>query len=131
MLFDPRIVPIWRNSCLVVMLFCLVCAGYAYHVNTRRHKSDPEKQDFHPVAILLAPLAWPFWLIASSAFFLIKVVFYSAFLFLVTLALIVVRKPFLLSRMQKVAIRVGNLLLATNSFLIRTLPGKHSGNPRH
>lgn len=130
MLFDPGIVPIWRNSCLVVMLFCVVCAVYAYRVNSRRHKHDPEKQDFHPLAILLAPITWPFWFLAASAFFLIKVVLYSAFLFVVTFALIVVRKPFLLSRVQKIATRVGNLLLATNSFLIRTLLGKQSENPR-
>lgn len=123
MLFDPRYVPYWSIACLLFTVFLWSCAGHACRVNARRAAAEPDKRNFHFIAIFLAPFTWPLFLIVYSALFFIKVILYSAFLFLVIFALIVIRKPFLLIWLDKIAIRVGNRLLEANTFLIKVFFG--------
>jgi hypothetical protein len=101
------------------MFICYACARYAYHVNEQRPEDDPKKRDFHRKAILLAPLTWGLFIFGSIIFFLLRALLYGVFLILFTLALLVIRKPFLIQWLRDTALRIGDRLLAANTFIIR------------
>ena len=115
---------------LLLMLFFYACAGYAYRVNAQRPADDPKKRNFHPRAILLAAFTWPLFLFATMTIFIVKAILYGIFLILFTIALLVIRKPFLLKWLDKVATEIGNRLLEANTFLMRIVFGKPIGNPQ-
>ena len=107
------------NGILLLMLVIMTCAFYTYHVNSKRPDDDPKKKDYHPLAILFAPITFPILAILYISFFILRVLVYGMFMVLFILALIVVRKPFILEAMQKIAIRVGDRLMEANSMLVR------------
>jgi len=117
MLPDDLKIPFY---CLMgVALLSVICTTYAYYVNSRREYDDPKKKLYHPLAVLFAPITVPVFIILYALLFLLKAVAYGVFLVLSTFALLVIRKPFLLERLKKIALTVGNLLLETNTLLIR------------
>ena len=95
-----------------------VFAGYAYVVNAKRPADDPDKKEFRFGAIFLAPITWPLLLICTVLLFIIKALLYGVFLVLFTIALVVIRKPFLLIWLEKIATYVGTKLLDANTQLI-------------
>src|SRR5688572_2040788 len=110
--------------CPVFILLSLIIwalAGYSYRVNAKRPADDPQRKffHFHPAAVFLAPLTWPFLLFAWIVFFIFKVLAYSVFLVLFTIALLAFRKPFLLMWLDKIARKVGDILLEVNTFLLK------------
>src|SRR5258706_10803368 len=113
----------------LLMVIVLLCVGHAYRVNARRPADDPQKKNYHIGAILLAPLTWPLFLFASVTIFILRVFFYMVFLVLFTIALIVIRKPFLLIWLDKIATKIGNKLLEANTLLIKTVFGKKVDAP--
>ena len=108
---------------LVLMLVVSLCAGYAYYVDLKRSDDDPKKRDYHPLAILLAPITFPLVLILSISFLILRVITYGLFMVLFILALIVLRKPFILAALQKIAAVVGDRLMEANTILIRFFLG--------
>jgi len=112
----------------LLMLILFLCARHAYRVNARRSENDADKRNFHLASVWLSPLTWPLFILAYSTLFLIKVILYSAFLFAVLLALIAIRKPFLLTWLDKIAIKVGKGLLEANMLLVRVFFGKQAGD---
>lgn len=119
-----------RNGLLLLMGILFLCAWYAYRVNARRPEDDPKKREFHPRAIILAPFTWPLFLMAFITIFIVKAILYGIFLILFTIALLVIRKPFLLIWLDKIATMIGNKLLGANTFLIRVVFGKPNENPQ-
>jgi len=115
---------------LLLMVFCLVCAGYAYIVNTRRPADDPKKRNYHPGAILLAPFTVPLLILGSVSIFILKALVYGVFLILFTVALVGIRKPFLLLWLDKMATKIGDKLLKANTFLIKLAFGPWMENPQ-
>ena len=107
------------NCCIVVNFLITLCALLAYHVNSKRPEDDPKKRDYHPLAILLAPITWPLMALFGISFFILKVTTYGVFLVLYILALIFVRKPFILEWLKKTALKIGDLLMEANSALVR------------
>jgi hypothetical protein len=105
------------------MLVVTICAGYAYYVDSKRSDDDPKKRDFHPLAILLAPITFPLVLILSISFFVLRVLTYGVFMVLFILALIIIRKPFILAILQKIATAVGDRLMEANTIVIRFFLG--------
>jgi hypothetical protein len=101
------------------MLFIMACAGYAYYVNARRADDDPQKRDFHPLAIILAPITWPFFILASIIIFVLRALLFGAALILFTLALIGVREPVIFQWLRRKVISFGNKLLEANTALIK------------
>jgi len=97
----------------------MACAGYAYRVNAKRSTDDPKKKIFHPAAIFLAPFTFPVFILAWITLFVIRALFYGIFLVIFTVGLVVIRKPFLLIWLDKVATKVGNILLEANMLLVR------------
>lgn len=103
---------------ILLMAAIMACAFYAYHVDSRRREDDPKKKNYHPLAILLAPITGPILLILIVSLFLLRVAMYGIFMVLFILALIFVRKPFILDALRKLATAVGDRLLEANSILI-------------
>ena len=101
------------------MLVVTACAGYAYYANSKRADDDPKKRNYHPVAIIIAPVTFPLLAIFSLSFFILRVLTYGIFLILFTIALLVIRKPFLLVWLRKTATSIGNALLEANTLLIK------------
>lgn len=118
------------NGTLLLMLILFVCAGYAYRVNVRRPIDDPQKRNFHWGAILLAPITWPFLLIVLIFLFIVRALLYAVFLVFFTIAILVIRKLFILVWLDKIATKIGNKLLEANTFLIRVFSGKWAGSPQ-
>ena len=108
---------------LLLTLILYICAGYAYRVNTLRAADDPRKRDIPLVAVLLGPITWPVLLFGVISLFLIKVLFYSVFLILFAIALLVIRKPFLINWLKKTAEWIGDGLLGANTLLLKMVFG--------
>ena len=108
--------------CLGILLFTLIlfaCANYAYRLNAKRAADDPKKLDISFGVVLLAPLTWPLLLIGVIFLFIIRALLYGVFLVLFTVALLVIRKPFLFTWLKKTAAWIGDRLLQANIFLIK------------
>ena len=115
---------------IFVMILCFLFAGYAYRVNARRPADDPGKKDFLIGAVILAPITWPFFLVALVVINILRAVAYSISLFAILVALVLVRKSPLLFWLDKVAIKIGNKLLAVNTALIKGFLGQPIGSLR-
>ena len=101
------------------ILLTMGCAGYAYLVNARYPADDPKRRDYHPAAILLAPFTLPIFVILSMLIFMMKALLYGLLLALFILALIFIREPLIFKWLHKVAVYIGNKLLAANTTMIK------------
>ena len=107
-------------KCLIgIYLFITLCAFIAHYVDSRRSEDDPKKKNYHPLAIVFAPVTFPIFLVLFIFLFLFRVLVYGVFTILFILMLILVRKPFILEAMQKIAIRIGDRLMEANTMLVR------------
>ena len=118
------------KSLLLLMLIFFLCAWHAYRVNARLASGDSLKRDFHFRAIFLAPFTWPLFLFSSITIFFIRILVYVVFLILFTIALLVIRKPFLLIWLDKIATKIGNKLLGANTLLIKAFFGTTNKYPQ-
>jgi hypothetical protein len=119
--------------CKGYILLCLILwafAGYAYRVNARLPADDPKKRDFHPFAVFLAPVTWPLFIFGFISLFVLKAFLYGIFLVIFTIALVVIRKPFIFVWLDKLATKVGNILLEANTKLIKFFLDPWIGNPQ-
>jgi len=107
---------------LLLLLIIMACAGYAYRVNSKRADDDPKKRNYHPIAIIFAPVTFPLFLIFSISIFILRVLTYGIFLILLIVALLLIRNPFLLVWLRKTATTVGDILLGANTLLFKLLP---------
>lgn len=104
---------------LVAILLVIGCTAYAYYVNSRRGDNDPKKKNYHPLAILLAPITLPLFIVFYTSIFILRVATYGVFMVIFIFALIFIRKPFILEAIRKTAIRIGDHLMEVNSMLVR------------
>ena len=95
-----------------------MCTGFVYRVNANRTADDPVKRVYHPAAIPMC-LAWPIFVLIQVLLFTLKALAYGVFLILFTVALVVIRKPFLFTWLNKMATKIGTMFLKANTFLIR------------
>lgn len=103
---------------ILISLLILLCTGFVYRVNSKRTADDPQKRDYHPAAIPMS-LAWPLFAVARVLLFILKALAYGVVLILFTVALLVIRKPFLFVWLNKAATKIGTMFLRANTFLIR------------
>lgn len=103
---------------ILISLITVVSAGYVYRVNARRTVDDPQKRDYHPAAVPLA-IAWPLYALVWTGLFILRALAYGVFLIFFTLALVVIRKPFIFKLLDKAATKIGTFFLKANTFLIR------------
>jgi len=112
-------------------------ARYAYRVNDQLPAGDPKKKDFPPAAANIMLIAWPFIIVASILLvigsiilYIIRALLFGAFLVLFTLALVFIRKPFLLIWLKKFAGKIGYVLLEMNTLLIKLIRRLWSSIPQ-
>jgi hypothetical protein len=103
---------------VLLSLIIFWCTGYVYRVNSKRKADDPEKRDFHPIAIPLS-LIWPILLLIMVSLFILRALAYGVFLILFTIAMVLIRKPFLVKLLLKAETKIGTMFLKVNTFLIR------------
>jgi hypothetical protein len=104
---------------LIIPLIILACAAYTYVVNLRRKADDPKKRDYHPVAILLAPFTFIFFISLWLLVLILRALLFGGFLIVFTILLVALRKPFLFEWWHKFATNVGDPLLKINTRLIK------------
>jgi hypothetical protein len=109
-------------SCGCILIFFLLVwgiTGYTYRVNSRRKADDPKKQDYAPLAVLIAPITTPILLAGALSFFILRALLFTVFLIIFAILLLVVRKPFIFKLWDKFATWVGDPLLKVNTYLVR------------
>jgi len=116
-------------SLILYFLIIWGFTGYAYRVNGKL-PDDLKKKDFRPAAIFLAPITLPFLFLGIISLLILKAFLYGVFLVLLTLALVVFRKPFIFVWLHKIATKVGNFLLEANTQLIKMFLSPWSSNPQ-
>lgn len=117
-------------KCLIGMyIFIILCALIAYSVDSKRSVDDPKKKNYHPLAILFAPITFPIFFVLGISLFMLRVCVYGVFTILFVLALVFIRKSFVLEAIQKVAIRIGDRLMEANTILLRFFLNPQT-NPR-
>ena len=119
--------------CTGYFIFCFILwgfAGYAYRANAKRPADDPNRKDFHPAAVFLAPVTWPLFIVGFISLFILKAILYGIFLVTLAIALVVIRKPFIFIWLDKLATRVGNILLKANTMLIKLFLNPWLQNPQ-
>ena len=114
----------WFYCIILPLLFFLFSAGHAYRVNARLADDNPKKRYYSLLSIFLAPFTWPTFVFIYIFILIVKVLAYGLFLILFAIALIVVRKPFILKWLDEVFTSIGNKLLWANIFLIKMIFGK-------
>ena len=104
-----------------VLIAVIIAASmsYAYIVNARRDSNDPKKRDYDLSAILIAPFTAPFLLIFAVFLLILRALLFFVFIVVFTIALIVIRKPFILEWLRKISLKIGEPLLKANTYLIR------------
>lgn len=108
---------------LLITLLLFVCMGYSYYLNAQRTTDDPKKLEIHIGVALLTPVAWPLLIVGAISLLILKVLIYSIFLFLFTIALLIIRKPFFLDWLKKTTAWIGDQLLQANNFLLKIASG--------
>ena len=107
-----------------VSLFFWGAAIYAHRLNARLPDDDPKKRKYHPASVFLAPITWPLLILGAISIFILKTILYGIFLVLFTIAIVVIRKPFLIEWLKKVITFIGRVLLEVNTILIRLVIGE-------
>lgn len=103
---------------------CFLSGWVAYRANLRREKNDPDKKEFEFSALWLTPLTWPFLLPLAIVITVLRAVVSILLISLFALGVLAIRKPFIISWLEKIALKIGNKLILVNSVLIRALLGK-------
>lgn len=117
-------IPFFCASYLILAVLLSMLAGYAYLVNLKRPKDDPQKKKYHFSGIFIMPFFWPLLLVGWILVVLLKALHFGLFLIVFTLAMVFVRKPFWLVWLDKLASKIGGMLLDVNSVLIEFTFGK-------
>jgi ABC-type multidrug transport system permease subunit len=107
------------KATLFIPVIILLCVAYTYSANLRRKSDDPKKRDYHPFAILLAPITLPLFLFSGIFLFMLWALIYGLFLVVFAVLLVAIRKPFLFQWWHKFATAIGDPLLKANTRLIR------------
>src|SRR5512147_1456298 len=104
---------------LLSMILIVACAWFAYSVNAHRADDDPKKRDFDPLAVVLAPITFPFLFVLAVFIFILRTLLFGLILILFAMALIGAREPFIFKWLGRKIIAVGNRLLEVNTLLIK------------
>jgi hypothetical protein len=108
------------NGILVLMALALIWAVSAYYANSRRPADDPDKKNYHPLAVLFAPISFPILIALSISLFMLRVLVYGVFLALFILALIFLpTRPSTRMGLYRARVSIGERLLEINTFLVR------------
>jgi len=104
---------------IIVPVLVFICAAYTYVANLRRNSDDPKKYNYHPIAIVLAPISVPLFLSFGIFLFALRALLYGLFLMVFVVLLAAVRKPILFQLWHRFATTIGDPLLKANTRVIR------------
>jgi hypothetical protein len=107
---------------LVLMALALVWAMIAYFANSSRPDDDPQKKNFHPLAVIFAPITFPIIIVLYISFFILRVLTYGVFLALFILTLIFLpTRPSAHMGLYRARTSIAERLLEINNLLVRFL----------
>ena len=96
---------------------------FAFRRNEELPNDSPEKRQYHPTAILIAPFTLPLILVIQGMIWILYIIllslFFGIFLVMFPFILIVFRNIGLLERMLELFEKLGRALLRINTFLLR------------
>ncbi len=69
--------PYFYQGLLLYAFLAMLHAGYTYFVDARLPADNPQKRNYHPVRIVLAPVTLPFSLLLSIFIFIMKALFFG------------------------------------------------------
>lgn len=105
---------------LMISLLAATCAVYAASMNSLRSSDDPEKKEFHPVAIFLVFFTWPAFLFLIVFLFIARALFYGFFFIFFTIFLIFTpREASEPTWLEQKAASIGEWLLQANMGLLK------------
>ena len=107
------------GSCIIISIIIAFSSLYTYHVNSKRAPDDPDKKDYSPHAIWLAPLILPPLAIFNILLLVFSSLAFGVLLVLFPLTLLLFREPFLFKWMRKLALKIGSWALKINTKLLR------------
>ena len=95
--------------------------GYAYFVNKEYAYDDDDtaRSDFDIRGVFVASILWPILLLGGLILSILKASMFGIFLLLFTVAVVVVRKPFLWRWIEPIILAIGRYLLKFSTSLIR------------
>ena len=107
------------GGCTIIFAIIFLSAFYSYQVNSRREPNDPEKKDFLPHSLWLAPIILPLLLLTNAVFLIFSSLAFGLLLVLFPFMLLTFRKPFLIKWIHKQALKIGNGILTINTELLK------------
>jgi hypothetical protein len=108
------------NGILALVALTLIWATMAYYVNSRRSDDDPGKKNYHPLAVIFAPITFPIIIGLWISFFILRVLTYGVFLALFILALIFIpTRSAAHMGLRRTTTSIADRLLEINTFLVR------------
>ena len=117
-------IPLCCGIYLVFSTLLAAFAGYAYLVNLQRPADDPQKKRYYVSGIFIIPFFWPILLVGWLSLGILRAVHFGFLLIVLTLALVFIRKPFWLKWLEKIALKIGGMLMNANSVLVELTFGK-------
>ncbi len=97
----------------------------AYQRNERLPIGSPDKREYHPLAILIAPFTLPFIIVIGATVYvlwiLVRSIAFGLVILILPFVLIFFRKLDLIERFLKVVEKLGRALLKVNTLLLRML----------
>jgi hypothetical protein len=124
--YTGSLIRCYIGLCIIIW----VCAGFAYRANAKLPADDSTKKAFRPSAIVLAPFTLPILVIGTLSLFVLRAILYSLFLVVITIFLVVFRKPKSPTWLEKLVTKIGNILLEANTWLIEIILGPWIRNPQ-
>ena len=118
----------WGGIWLLLFIYLIVmgCTAITYLANASLPANDPQKKDYHPLAILLVPFTLPLFLVARTllfslavTLFVLRALLFGLFLALFIPSLIFIRVPEKPLPVLKLFTRIGHPLLKANTYLIK------------
>jgi hypothetical protein len=104
---------------------CLAAAGiwvmsaFTHFYNEGLPAGHEEKKTYHPYAWVSAPFTLPLWALVAILSAILYTVFFGLLLAVFALALVAIRKPFLIKWLKETALKVGGFFLKINTRLLR------------
>ena len=106
------------GTCCLTVLIVWGMSAFTHFYNKRLPEGDEEKRDYHPKAWLVVPITMPLWAIVAVISAVLYSLIFGLLLITFTMALILVRKPFIFQWLKEISLKVGRFFLKINTRLL-------------
>jgi hypothetical protein len=118
----------WVTGIIIVVL--ILCTAIAYTSNAKLPADDPNKREYHPFAIVLAPITLPFFLSLAVLILVLRALLFALLLITFVISLLFWRPLEEPLWIEKVLIAIGKHLLKANTYLIKLALEQWRQEPR-